>query len=43
MGKIKNLFSTVSSRQGSYNLAMTAVVIGIVVFINLIAGRLPSS
>lgn len=43
MGKIKNLFSTVSSRQGSYSLAMTAVVIGIVVFINLIAGRLPSS
>lgn len=43
MGKIKNLFSTVSSRQGSYSLAITAVVIGIVVFINLIAGRLPSS
>lgn len=43
MGKIKNLFSTVSSRQGSYSLAMTALVIGIVVFINLIAGRLPSS
>lgn len=43
MNKIKNLFTTVSSRQGSYSLAMTAVVIGIVVFINLIAGRLPSS
>ncbi len=43
MKKIKNLFSTVTSRQGSYTLAMTAVVIGIVIFINLIAGKLPNS
>lgn len=43
MNKIKNLFTTVSSRQGSYSLAITAVVIGIVIFINLIAGKLPNS
>lgn len=43
MNKIKNLFTTVSSRQGSYSLAITAVVIGIVIFVNLIAGKLPNS
>lgn len=43
MNKIKSLFTTVSSRQGSYSVAMSAVVIGIIIFINLIAGKLPSS
>lgn len=43
MNKFKNLFTTVSSRQGSYSLALTAVVTGIVIFINLIAGKLPGS
>lgn len=43
MEKIKKLFKTVDSKKGSYSLAMTAVIIGIVIVFNLIVGQLPQN
>lgn len=39
--KIKNLFKSAHSRNGSYSVGMIAIVIGIVVVVNLIVGQLP--
>ena len=41
MEKIKKLFQTKDSRKGSYSVAVTAVVIGIVILFNLLVGQLP--
>ncbi len=41
--KIKKLFGSQTSRNGSYSVGLIAVAIGIVVVINLIAGQLPES
>ncbi len=43
MEKIKNVFKSTSSRNGSYSVGLIALVIGIVIVINLIAGQLPES
>lgn len=43
MEKIKKLFKTVDSKKGSYSIAMTAIVIGIVIVFNLIVGQIPQS
>ncbi len=43
MEKIKNVFKSTSSRYGSYSVGMIALVIGIVIVVNLIAGQLPES
>jgi len=39
--KIKQLFQTKDSRKGSYSIAVTAVVIGIVILFNLLVAQLP--
>jgi len=39
--KIKQLFQTKDSRRGSYSIAVTAVVIGIVILFNLLVAQLP--
>jgi ABC-2 type transport system permease protein len=39
--KIKQLFQTKNSRRGSYSIAVTAVVIGIVILFNLLVAQLP--
>ncbi len=41
--KIKKLFGSQTSKNGSYSVGLIAVAIGIVVVINLIAGQLPES
>lgn len=41
MEKLKKLFQTKDSRKGSYSVAVTAVVIGIVILFNLLVGQLP--
>ena len=41
MDKIKQLFQTKNSRSGSYSIAVTAVVIGIVILFNLLVAQLP--
>lgn len=41
MDKIKQLFQTKNSRRGSYSIAVTAVVIGIVILFNLLVAQLP--
>lgn len=41
MDKIKQLFQTKDSRRGSYSIAVTAVVIGIVILFNLLVAQLP--
>lgn len=41
MDKIKQLFQTKNSRRGSYSIAVTAVVIGIVILFNLLVVQLP--
>lgn len=43
LDKIKCSFKTTASKQGSYSIGLTALVIAIVVVINLIAGQLPGS
>lgn len=43
MDHIRNSFKSITSRQGSYSVLLTAVVVGIVVIINLIAGKLPGT
>ena len=40
--KIRNSFKSIASKQGSYIVGLTALVIAIVVVINLIVGQLPS-
>ena len=42
MDKIKHSFNSIASKQGSYSVGLTALVIAIVVLINLIVGQLPS-
>lgn len=42
MEKIRNSFNSIASKQGSYSVGLTALVIAIVVLINLIVGQLPS-
>ena len=39
MQKIKNLFRSSESRNGSYSVGITALVIAIIVIVNLIAGQ----
>ena len=41
MQKIKNLFRSSESRNGSYSVGITALVIAIIVIVNLIAGQIP--
>lgn len=41
MQKIKDLFQSMESRQGSYSIGVIGIVIGIVVVCNLIIGKLP--
>ncbi len=41
MQKIKKLFKSAESRNGSYSVGMTVLVIAIVVVVNLIAGQIP--
>ena len=41
MQKIKNLFRSSESRNGSYSVGITALVIVIIVIVNLIAGQIP--
>ena len=41
--KIKKIFKSGTSRNGSYSVGMIALVIAIAVVINLIAGQLPES
>ncbi len=41
MEKIKRLFKSASSRNGSYSVGMIALVTAIVIVVNLIAGQLP--
>ncbi len=43
MERIKNLFKSASSRNGSYSVGLIVLVICIVIVINLIAGQLPES
>ncbi len=43
MERIKNLFKSASSRNGSYSVGLIALVAGIVIVVNLIAGQLPES
>lgn len=43
MEKIKHMFKSISVRNGSYSLGLTAVVIAIAIVINLVAGQLPES
>lgn len=43
LDKIKHSFQTTASRQGSYSIGLTALVIAIVVVVNLIAGQLPGA
>lgn len=41
MEKIKKIFQTTYSRKGSYSVAITVVVLGIILIFNLIIGQLP--
>lgn len=41
MQKIKNLFRSSESRNGSYSVGITALVIVIIMIVNLIAGQIP--
>ena len=41
--KIKKLFKSTSSRNGSYSVGMIVLVIGIAVVVNMIVGQLPES
>ena len=43
MEKMKALFKTAGTKQGTYSVAVTAVVIAIVVVVNLVAGQIPES
>ena len=41
MEKIKNLFKTTGTKQGTYSVGITAIVLAIIVVANLIVGQLP--
>lgn len=41
--KIKSIFKSSHSKNGAYSVGMIAIVIGIVIFINLIVGQLPEN
>lgn len=41
MEKIKKLFQTTGTKQGSFSIGVTAIVIAIVVVANMIIGQLP--
>lgn len=43
MEKMKNIFKSVSSRNGSYSVGLIALAICIAVMVNLIVGKLPES
>lgn len=43
MNRIKQLFKTAESRNGSFSLGVVAIVIGIIVVLNLIIGQLPEN
>ena len=39
--KIKKIFRSTTSRNGSYSVGMIVLVIGIAVVVNMIAGQIP--
>ena len=41
MEKIKKMFSSKSSRNGTYSVGFAVIVIAIAIVINLVAGQLP--
>ena len=41
--KIKKIFRSTTSRNGSYSVGMIVLVIGIAVVVNMIAGQIPES
>ena len=41
MEKIKKMFSSKSSRNGTYSVGLAMIVIAIAIVINLVAGQLP--
>ncbi len=43
MDRIKKIFSSTASKQGSYSVGMIALAIGIVIVINMIVGQLPEN
>lgn len=43
MKKIKEMFSSIQSRYGSYSTLLTVVAIAIVIMVNMIAGQIPES
>ncbi len=43
MNKIKESFMSMTSKQGTYSIGITGIVIAIILIINLIAGQLPES
>ena len=43
MQKIKNYSDRQKSRNGSYSVGITALVIAIIVIVNLIAGQIPEN
>lgn len=43
MKKIKEMFSSVQSRYGTYSTILTVVMIAVVIMINLVAGQMPES
>lgn len=43
MKKIKETFTSVSSRHGAFSIGLTAIVIAIAILINLVAGQLPEN
>lgn len=42
-GKIKKIFGSIESRNGSYSVGITALVLVIIIVVNLIVGQLPES
>ena len=43
MEKIKKMFSSKSSRNGTYSVGLAVIVIAIAIVINLVAGQLPEN
>ena len=43
MEKIKKMFKSVSSKNGTYSVGLTVLVLVIAVLVNLVAGQLPES
>lgn len=41
--KMKNIFKSAASKNGSYSVGLTAIVIAIIVVVNLIVGQLPEN